>query len=99
MHNKKCITPGDKPCTSRSVCTAETPATDTLSTMAEDAILSAISALDEKLTKRLDEIEDKLSKRVDKLETSIQFTQSEVDEVKKRIDSQEKEIKIRSKAL
>ena len=61
--------------------------------MAKEAILNAISALDEKLTKRLDEIEDKLSKRVDKLETSIQFTQSEVDEVKKRIDSEEKEIK------
>ena len=55
---------GDKPCTSRSACTAETPATDTLRTMAEDAILIAISALDKKLTKRLDEIEDK---RVDKL--------------------------------
>ena len=83
----------DEPCTSRSACTAETPATDTLSTTAEEAILNAISALDENLTKRLDEIEDKLSKRVDKLETSIQVTQSEVDEVKKRIDSQEKEIK------
>ena len=58
---------GDKPCTSRSACTAETTATDTLSTLAQEAILNAISALDDKLTKRLDQ----MTKKVDKLETIL----------------------------
>ena len=79
---------GDKPCTRRSACTAETTATDTLSTMAQGAILNAISALDDKLTKRLDQIEDKLTKRVDKLETIL-----------KNVWTPKKRNKIRSNAL